>query len=131
MTDADDFLAHYGIKGMKWGHHKSQTTTSGEPKQSRRQRRAANNSAIREARSRQSGRARAYEEAQAEFFVARTNKGQAKAEEIMRRMEKDFFTHPDATTAAKLTSGEKLATGLAYGSIGLTIVGMIARSAAR
>jgi len=29
MTDVNDFLAHYGVLGMKWGHHKSADSGSG------------------------------------------------------------------------------------------------------
>jgi hypothetical protein len=128
VTDVDDFLAHYGVKGMHWGHHKARET-SGSSKKSRKQTRQERNAEILNARSRQQARGRAYEEAQAEFMAARTRKGEAKAEEVMRRMEKEYWTHPDAQTAQKLTTGEKIAVGLAYGSVGLTAASIILRAA--
>ena len=119
----DNFLAHYGVKGMKWGKHASSAPTS------RKERRMKQDHEVLTARQRQQARARKYEEAQGDFFVARTAKGQDKAEKIMRKMEKDYFTHPDAATAQKLTSGEKRAVGIAYGAMGLMAVSLIAASA--
>lgn len=29
MSDVDEFLAHHGVLGMKWGHHSAQTSSGG------------------------------------------------------------------------------------------------------
>jgi len=118
-TSTDDFLAHYGVPGMKWGKR------SGG---SRKETRQAKNAKIHGARRAQEARLRNLQEAEGDFYVARTNKGKDKAEKIMRKREKDFFTNPDAKTAAKLTSGEKWAVGLTYGLLGASLASSIAAS---
>ena len=118
-TSTDDFLVHYGVPGMKWGKR------SGG---SRKETRQAKNAKIHGARRAQEARLRNLQEAEGDFYVARTNKGKDKAEKIMRKREKDFFTNPDAKTAAKLTSGEKWAVGLTYGLLGASLASSIAAS---
>lgn len=38
MTDADEFLAHYGVKGMKWGKRKQTSSKSKDKKDSKKSR---------------------------------------------------------------------------------------------
>jgi hypothetical protein len=127
-TPAEEFLAHHGVVGMKWGKHKAKSDSSSGG--SRKERRQANDSKIHEARRAQSARLRKLQEAEGDFYVARTAKGQDKAEKIMRQREKDLFTNPDAATANKFTTGEKVANGIAYGLAGAFAVSAIALSAA-
>lgn len=125
--EVDEFLAHYGVKGMRWGVRKrSEGGGSSEP--TRKERRAQKNREIVTARSRQAARERNFQEAQAEFIVARTNKGQDRAERMMRQMEREYYTHPDAATAQRMTSGEKWATGLTLVGFGLSAASLVARA---
>lgn len=128
-TPADDFLAHYGVSGMKWGKRTGGSGGSSKPVgEGTGKNGKVTSGDIHLARYKQGLRGRKMQEAQAEFFVARTNKGQDKAEKIMRKAEKAYFDNPDAKTAAKLTKGEKIATGIMYGLAAATIALTVAES---
>lgn len=46
MSDTDTFLEHFGVKGMKWGvHNDNDSTSSSKPKVSRKELRATNKAA--------------------------------------------------------------------------------------
>lgn len=128
----DDFLQHYGVVGMKWGKSGGGGKSGGSPNSSKKpdaggtgKNGKVTSGDIHLARYKQGLRGRKMQEAQAEFFVARTNKGKDKAEKVMRKAEKSYFDNPDAKMAGKLTKGEKIATGIMYGlaaaSVGLVI----------
>ncbi|QED11513.1 membrane protein [Arthrobacter phage Qui] len=125
---AEEFLAHYGVQGMKWGKHKAKSDRSSGG--SRKEQRQANNAKIHDARRAQAARLRKLQEAEGDFYVARTAKGQDKAEKIMRQREKDLFNNPDAETAAKLTSGEKWYVGVSYGLAAISVASMVAINSA-
>lgn len=127
MSDpVDNFLAHYGIKGMKWGVRRRRSEGGEASGPSRKEQRSQRNREIMEARSRQAARQRKFQEAQAEFVVARTRKGEARAEKLMREMEKAYFTNPDAQTAARMTTGEKWAAAIAFAGVGLSTISLAA-----
>jgi hypothetical protein len=88
-TTTDDFLQHYGVQGMKWGKRggSSKPSAGGTSKNGK-----ITTDDIHVARYKQGLRGRKMQEAQAEFYVARTNKGQDKAEKIMRKAEKHIST---------------------------------------
>jgi hypothetical protein len=117
----DNFLEHQGVKGMKWGKHTAKSDPGGTGKNGK-----VTSGDIHLARFKQEARFRKLQEAQGDFFVARTAKGQDKAEKIMRKHEKAFFNNPDAAMAARMTKGEKIVTGVIYGLAAVTIAGTIA-----
>ena len=130
----DDIMAHYGKKGMHWGVRNSrpdladvtasrQTTKVAKPKKVK-----VTSSDIKAARARQAIRERKYEESQGDFMVARTNKGQDKAEKVMRKLENDYFLGKDANTAARMTRGEKIGTAILLGASGLILAGMVSQA---
>lgn len=127
----DEVMAHVGVKGMKWGHVKSdEGVSSGGSGSGSTKKSKPTTQDIHAARFRQNIRERKYESAVGDYMVARTNKGQDAAEKVMRSLEKDLYLGKDAKTANKYTKGEKIATGIAYGVAGAMVAATIAVAAA-
>jgi len=93
-------LAHYGVKGMKWGKRKKYTTQE-----------------IHDARARQRSRF-----ANLEAQVHKTNLSTGKAQEAnakkLVKLHNDLETNKDAAVAARMTKGEKAANLILAGPIG-------------
>lgn len=102
MTDiVDDFLAHYGVKGMKWG--------------SRKARKADRDAAILKARENQKKRKNEFAKAQADLtlsFEKNESKGRvgpdSKFEKAYFQKKMAYLNNPDVKTARQKTSGEKM-----------------------
>lgn len=87
-------LAHYGVKGMKWGHRKRYTS------QDIRDARIRNNSRV-------NGLVRASEEVS---YQTSLNPNSKKAKAAVRdygKLTADFLKSPDRATALRMTTGEK------------------------
>jgi len=119
----DDFLAHYGVPGMKWGKRNARDRDSGVGTGKNGK---VTSGDIHLARYKQGLRLRKLQEAEGDFYVARTNKGKDKAEKIMRQHEKAYFTNPDAKMAAKSTRGEKIVTGIILSMAAVTVAATVA-----
>jgi hypothetical protein len=135
----DEVMAHVGVKGMKWGHTTGESGSSGSSGRNGSGGSGGSGSGtkkvkptteqIKAARVRQTSRELRYEGAVGDHMVARTAKGEAAAEKVMRKLEKELYLGPDAKTASKYTKGEKIATGIAYGVAGALIVAGLAVNA--
>lgn len=111
----DDSLQHFGVKGMRWGIRKAEDSADGssaKPKKSTK----PTNADIKSARERQKTRAREFEEASAEYYTSRTAKGEAAAERLMRNKEWELYNGPDRDIADRMTTGEKVVTGIFAGA---------------
>lgn len=124
--EVGDELKHYGKKGMKWGVRNDDDGGKGRPGggdkgPSRKERRAAADAEINDARDRQRMRG---VELERQAFKTYSANGQKAAEAAVRKYDKmnaELLSNPDATTAAKMTSGEKAASAINLG-IGLALV---------
>lgn len=123
MSDkTDEFLAHYGVLGMHWGRHlPSKGETSSTSKIKRSEIRKVNNQQILEARGRQLNRVSKLDTLAARTYAETTEKGRKAATEAYERYEKKILSHPDAETAAKLTSGEKASVAATLGLLGVAV----------
>ena len=92
-AEIENFLEHSGVKGMHWGHHKSQTP-------------GPSTTDIHMARARQQGRKSAYRQA----LVTGDRAGAGKA-------AREFQSSHDRVIAAHMTKGEKAATVLLGGGL--------------
>jgi len=115
-VEVDDELKHYGKKGMKWGVRKNAIAKSSGL--SRQERKAAKNKEITDARERQRMRG---VELERQAFKTYSANGRAAAEAAVRKYDKmadELVNNPDAATAAKMTSGEKIANGINWAIVG-------------
>jgi hypothetical protein len=125
---SEEALAHFGVKGMKWGVRKPDDSGggSGGPAKLKGKERT---DAILNARVRQGARKYAYQNATAEFMVARTAKGQDAAEKSMRKLEKEFYEGEDFKLSKQYTTGEKWVGGVSWAALGAAAVGLLYASA--
>ena len=91
VMDPDEFLAHYGVKGMKWGHRKKSTEIHAARARVKKAKTALNKQEEKVAYSKPGSSAR--------------KKEQAKYD----KMKVDFLNNPDRATSARMTRGETIA----------------------
>jgi hypothetical protein len=124
----EETLEHYGKKGMRWGVRHDPAPSGGSggsggggsetAKPSRKERKAAKNQAIEDARERQRMRNVELERQAFKTYMASGEKAAEAAVKKYDKMQLEMITHPDATTAAKMTSGEKAAAAVSWGIVG-------------
>jgi len=95
-------LAHYGVKGMKWGQHKKRKFSTDE---------------IKDARARQQSRASQFEAQVHKTNLATGKKQEAEAKKLVK-LHNELVTNKDAAVAARMTKGEKAANLILAGPIG-------------
>lgn len=87
--EIEEFFAHAGVKGMKWGSRK------------------AKNEAIKGARTRIGVKEEAYRQLAVNRQLATSVKGKTLIDSQMNKLEKQLFDSKDAEVASMLTTGEK------------------------
>jgi hypothetical protein len=108
---SNDYLAHYGKLGMKWGHHKAKV--------------AAEKAAIYGARSNQAARKNEINDLTQARIRATTTKGKRHLDDKIADKSFELKNNPDARTAARLTTGEKWLKGARVAAlVGASVVGL-------
>ena len=109
----DDILAHYGVKGMRWGHTKASDGSGGSGVAGNFKKKPTSDQVkvARENLQRQALDIRAAKR------DARTTTGKDTVERAIknqeiRQMKADFLNNPDRITATYLTNGEKVVMGI-------------------
>lgn len=131
--DVDEFLAHYGIPGMRWGKRNasSDSGSSGKGSSSKEEKapkaKKPTSDDIKAARSRQSERSMKVGLAEYEYMAATSKKGKQKAYEALDKAGDEYFNSPDRAIANRKTRGEKAAAALSWGVIGLSAASLAAR----
>lgn len=127
---SEEDLAHYGKKGMHWGVTSSAGGAGGSGggavKPSRKEKKAAANAEINDARDRQRMREVELERQAFKTYTANGAKAAEAAVKKYDKMQLETVTHPDAATAAKMTSGEKAVAAMNWSIIGGLAVASIA-----
>jgi hypothetical protein len=108
-TPEEVVLAHYGVKGMRWGERHAKPT-SGQ---------------IRDARIRQAARFRSVQNAEDNLNLTSSSAPKAKQMAAVKKYQKaafDFDTNEDRVTASRLTRGEKAVQIILGGPIALVTI---------
>lgn len=96
--DLQDTLAHFGVKGMKWGVKRAQ----------RKERNQQIKTARRNIRDKENDLMDTVRKAD----KAKTAGERAKLDKLATKKAKDLFDDPDQLTASRMTSGEKWINGI-------------------
>lgn len=117
----EDYLAHYGVKGMRWGKRgaggSSSGTASAAPASKSQQIKAARKK-IRDTANKHS---RGEYDAQMGTTAKARQKGRENAAKALKELEK-MQTDGTGKLAGKYTRGEKITVGLLYGVTGAIVV---------
>lgn len=106
----DELLKHYGTKGMKWGVRKKKYASEEiHAARARQQKRIADNNAA------------LYEAASAE--KRGDSRAAARGLKRVQKTYNDAMTNEDRVIAAHMTRGEKVASLILGGPVGLAVVG--------
>lgn len=108
--DVDEFLAHFGVKGMRWGNRKGSSRPSSNDIHNARLRTAAR-------LGQQQSHVHAYN-------TATTEAGRRRATEAIDKIGKEGAA--DLKLANMKTRGEKIGTALVVGALGVTALGLVA-----
>ena len=119
MNSTDEFLAHFGVKGMKWGHRKSINTVQKAPKKK------YSSDEILSARQRQFDRINKINRHAEDVRLASSAKGRASAQKMVDKYANQYVNSKDKEIAAKSTRGEKAAAALVYGSLAVVTLSNI------
>jgi hypothetical protein len=99
MSDTDltpeEWLAHYGVKGMKWGQRKAPTSAE-----------------IHDARARTASRERELSRQVDRTNLAKPGREQAREAKKLNELTLDYLKSPDRATALRMTKGEKVMNGI-------------------
>lgn len=110
-VEQEDFLAHYGKKGMKWGQRKAA--------------RIEKNASIDGARARQGQRSAEINSLTAQRMTAKNKKGKAQIDSKLADKNFELKNSPDARQAAQLKTGEKVMKGVKVAAmLGLSVAGL-------
>ena len=125
-TETDAFLAHYGVKGMKWGVRRTKTAGDIGRAEAKARIKKANRTKysdddIRGARARQAVRARAYIAADKAATKIDPQTGRPYLSRSVVKEQLDWVDQYDAYIAARRTTGEKVIAGLLGGPVGLVL----------
>jgi hypothetical protein len=107
-----DELAHYGVKGMRWGQRKKYSSAD-----------------IKNARAGQNSRLRQLQRAEDDLNTVASNPRATTAQEKravrnFQKLEKDYEGDPQRAIAARMTRGEKIATVILTGPLAVVPLGV-------
>ena len=129
--ELEDVIAHYGVKGMRWGVRRTPEQLAKRQvrdnkvtdKAGNKLKGAERTARIKEARGNVKKQELAVQKAQIEKAQATTKKGRDAANEVLKREYKKYVNHPDLADSLAQTRGQKAAFALATGAVGLATGG--------
>lgn len=111
----DEYLEHYGVPGMRWGRRKGSTAYESKSSISKKEQRKQRDQSILKAREGQKARAQKLDQLAFATYAATTVKGKIAAERAYEKLHNKHVNDKNYKLASSLTSGEKIAGGLAAG----------------
>lgn len=152
-TEVDNYLEHYGVKGMKWGKRRGSSDkssssgggSSSDAPKSRKELRALDRTARKEAKAKAKkdwddnietarneldGKAQKLNEAAKEYKTNKATMGKVAAKHILRDVEDDFISTFN-TASLQTTKESQTALIAGVGLLALSAIVPVAASAAR
>lgn len=111
--DPGEVLAHYGVKGMRWGHTKADDSGGGSGGGGSAKKKPTHDEVV-TARQNLQRQAIDYQQAKkwAKKNTAKNSPERMLADEKVAQLKVDFLNNPDRVTATYLTRGEKVISAL-------------------